>query len=130
MSADNRLQDAYKEWRRLVETEGEAIRSGNWLLVADCQTALQRLQPQILAHIQDAQEEWARLGLDRAAREQGFRSVVTELIEIERRNNASLNAVRETALAQFAQLEQNGRTLRQVQRSYAPAPSSAWSSLS
>ena len=38
---------------------------------------------------------------------------VAKLIEIERRNNAALNAAREAALAQFTQLEQTGRTLRQ-----------------
>ena len=130
MSADSQLRDAYKEWRRLAETEGEAIRSGNWLLVADCQNALQQLQPQILDHMQDAQEEWSRLGLDRAAKEKSFRAIVAELIEIERRNNASLDAARQASLAQFAQLEQAGRTLRQVQRSYAPPPSSAWTSFS
>jgi len=130
MNADRQLQEAYKEWRRLAETEGEAIRSSNWLLVADCQTALQQLQPQILTRIQNAQEEWGRLGIDRAAREQTYRGVVAELIEIERRNSASLNAARETALTQFAQLEQAGHTLRQVQRSYSPTPAAAWSSFS
>jgi hypothetical protein len=130
MSADHQLQAAYKEWRRLAETEGDAIRSSNWLLVADCQNALQQLQPQIIHHIQDAQEEWSRLGMDRATREDVFRGMVAELIEVERRNNASLNSVRQAALAQFSQLEQASHNLRQVQRSYAPAPPAAWSSFS
>ena len=128
MSADLQLQNAYEEWRRLAETEGEAIRSRNWVLVADCQNALQQLQPRILSRLQDARDEWTRLGWDGSAREQSFRVVVAKLIEIERRNNAALNAAREAALAQFTQLEQTGRTLRQVQRSYAPPPPPVWTS--
>jgi hypothetical protein len=130
MSADNQLQNACKEWRRLAETEGEAIRSGNWLLVADCQNALQQLQPRITLDVQDARQEWARLGADRAAKEQFFRGMAAELLEIERQNNAALNAAKQAALAQFGQLEHATRTLHQVHRTYAPPQSPAWTSFS
>jgi ElaB/YqjD/DUF883 family membrane-anchored ribosome-binding protein len=130
MSADSQLQDAYKEWRRLAETEGEAIRTRNWLLVADCQKALQQLQPRILHHTQEAQEQWARVGLDRAAKEKNVRAVVAKLIEIESRNNELLDAAKREAQAQLGQLEKAGRMLRQVQRFYAPSRPPAWTSFS
>jgi predicted Zn-dependent protease len=130
MSASHQLRDAYKEWRRLAETEGEAIRSGNWVLVADCQNALQQLQPRILSHLQDARREWTRLGPDGSTLEQSFREVVAELIEIERHNSDSINAAQAAARLQLARLEQTVHTLRQVQRSYAPPPPPAWTSFS
>jgi hypothetical protein len=130
MSADQKLQSTCKEWRRLAETEGEAIRAGDWQLVADCQQALQRLQSQIPACLQGAQEEWARLGTERTGREHSFRGMVAELIEIERRNSAALSAVQQAARTQFSRLEQTGRTLRQLQRSYAPPPAPGWTSYS
>jgi hypothetical protein len=130
MSAVHKLQDAYTEWRRLAETEGEAIRTRNWPLVADCQKALQQLQPQISHYLQDAQQEGTRLGLDCAAKEKSLRAVVAELIEIEQRSNTRLEVMRRDAQARLGQLEQAGRTLRQVQRSYAPAHPTAWTSLS
>jgi hypothetical protein len=132
MSAEQQLHEAYKEWRRLSETEGEAIRTRNWLLVADCQKALQQLQPLIFRHTGAAQEEWTRLGLDRAARENQLRTLVTELIEIESRNRELLQRMQQEAQAQVGQLERASHTLRQVQRFYAPPASqpAAWTSFS
>jgi ElaB/YqjD/DUF883 family membrane-anchored ribosome-binding protein len=130
MSADHQLQEAYKEWRRLAETEGEAIRTRNWSLVADCQKALQRLQPAILRHTQDAQQEWKSLGLDGASKDEQFRSVIAELIQIESHNNALLQDLQQVAQRQLSQLDRASQTLRQVQRIYAPARPTVWSSFS
>jgi hypothetical protein len=130
MSAENQLQDAYREWRRLAETEGDAIRNRNWPLVSDCQNALEQLQPQIVRFTQQAQEEWTRLGADRAGQEKSFRAMVAELIEIESRNKELLDQVRHEAQSRFGQLSQASHTLRQVQRSYAPAQPTAWTSFS
>ena len=130
MSADTRLHNGCKEWRRLAEAEGEAIRARDWGFVADCQKALQQLQPQIHRHLQDARQEWARSGSDAACKEESFRAAIAELIEIERRNGALLDVVRRAARAHLGELAQAGRTLRQVQRSYAPPQPSAWTSFS
>ncbi len=130
MNADTQLQDAYQEWRRVAEAEGEAIRTSNWSLVHDCQTALQRLQPRIIRCTEEAQQEWTRLGVDRSTKEKDLRSVVTGLIELEWRNNAMLNVLYQTAKSEMNELEQAGKNLRRVQRSYAPARPAVWTSFS
>jgi hypothetical protein len=130
MSADHELHSDYKEWRRLAETEGEAIRTRNWRLVADCQKALQQLQGQITGHILEARKEWAQLGLDRVQKESNFCTLIVGLIEIESRNHALLRATQQDAKSRLGQLEQAGRMLRRVQSSYAPARPAAWTSLS
>jgi hypothetical protein len=130
MSADTQLQDAYQEWRRLAEAEGEAIRTSNWTAVHDCQAALQQLQPRIIRCTDEAQQEWTRLGADRSSKEKDLRSVVSGLIELEWRNNALLNVLNQAAKAEMGELEQAGQNLRRVQRSYAPARPAAWTSFS
>jgi len=130
MSCEQQLEDAYQEWRRLAEAEGEAIRNRNWLVVADCQNALKRLQPEIIRRTDGAHAEWSRNGVNRESRENHVRGVITELIEIERRNGEWLDDARRVAQSQITQLEQAGATLRQIQRSYAPAPAAAWTSFS
>ncbi len=128
MSA-NELQKAFREWHRLARAEGEAIRTGNWPLVADCQNALQQLQPRILRCLEEARQECARPGVDSHENE-GIRTLIAELIEIENQNNALLHTLRGTLQTQLGQLEQSGHTLRQIQRSYAPARPPVWSSFS
>jgi hypothetical protein len=130
MNASDELQNAYQEWRRLAKAEGDAIRDSNWSLVADCQNAMQRVQAQILRYSDEARSEWARLGAEGAVREKSVRALVTELIDIERRNNTLLDTVRQAAQAQLGELKQAGHTLRQVQRSYAPARPPVWTSFS
>lgn len=130
MTASEELQSAYQEWRRLARAEGEAIRDGNWPLVAEYQDAMQKLQPRIIHCAKAAREEWARLGPIGASKEKDAQALLAELIEIERRNNALLNSVRHSSQAQLGELQQAEHTLRQVQRSYAPAPPSVWTSFS
>jgi hypothetical protein len=130
MSAEHELNQAYREWRRLAETEGEAIRAGNWVLVADCQKALQQLQPRIQLHTREAQNEWTRLGLDRTAKDEHFRAMISELIQIESRNHELLRNMEQIARAQIGQLEQAGRMLRRVQQFYAPSRPAGWTSYS
>jgi hypothetical protein len=130
MNASDELQNAYQEWRRLAKAEGEAIRDSNWSLVADCQNAMQKVQGQVLQWSDEARKEWARLGVEGASREKSVRTLITELIEIERRNNVLLDTVRQAATAQLVELKQAGHTLRQVQRSYAPARPPVWTSFS
>ncbi len=114
----------------MAEVEGDAIRNSNWRIVENCQHSLHELQPQIIRWTQEARNEWANLGRDVASEENSLRAIIGELIEIERRNCAWLNDVREATQTEFHQLEQCGQTLRQVQRSYAPLRAPAWSSFS
>jgi hypothetical protein len=130
MSADAQLQDAYQEWRRVAEAEGEAIRTNNWGRIHDCQSALQQLQPRIIRCTAEAQQEWHRLGVDRSAKEKDLRSTITGLIELEWRNNALLNVLSQSARAELQELDKAGQNLRRVQRSYAPARPAAWTSFS
>lgn len=130
MNADTALQHAYAEWHRLAETESEAIQRANWSLLSACQKALQQLQPRILALAREAKQEWSREGVNAASRERDFRATVTELVKIAQRNSALLDSIRKAAQVKVNQLAQAGNTLRQVQRSYAPAAPPAWSSFS
>jgi hypothetical protein len=118
MKADHPLADACKEWRRLAQAEGEAIRTLNWPLALDCQQALQQLQPRMLRQIEAARQEGSQPGVDRAAREESFRAAVAELIDLETRNSTLLDHVRQTGRSQLSQLEHAGRTLRRVKHSY------------
>jgi hypothetical protein len=130
MNASDELQSVYHEWRRLARTEGEAIRDGNWLLVAECQNSMQLLQPRIVRCTEAARQEWARPGADGAAREKSVQTLIAELIEIERRNNALLDTVRGNSQVQLGELKQAGHTLRQVQKSYSPTRPPVWTSFS
>jgi len=130
MSAELDLQRSYQEWRRLTEAVGEAIRSGNWALVSDCQHALRQIQPRLAPQTAAARGEWAAQGLNPAAKQKELNSVIQSLIELERRNHALIDARRFFARAELAKLEQAGLILRRIQRSYVPAESAGWSSYS
>jgi hypothetical protein len=130
MNAGDQLEKAYQEWRSLAKAEGDAIRAGNWTVVSDCQQALKMLQPQILNWTGPARKERAELGSLGVAREKNLQKLISETVELEQRNQAALDELSREARTQFGQLQQAGHTLRQVQRSYAPARPPAWSSFS
>lgn len=112
------------EWRRLAEAEGQAIRSGNWPFVADCQAALARLRARIDELTINARST------DSCPARVPHRSTVLELIELQRRNLAALQQRREKLSSHIESLARSGRNLRGIQRSYAPAGPGAWSSYS
>ncbi len=126
-NADARLTDAYREWRQWTETEGEAIRAGDWARVAACQDAKRRLQPRILALRAAAQRGWADAG---AAQARALQSVVGELIALEEQNRDWLAARHRAFLDRRAELDRSRSNLRRLRHSYAPARGAAWSSLS
>jgi hypothetical protein len=123
------LQNAFQEWHRLARAEGEAIRAANWPLVADCQNALQQLQPRIVRCVEAIRLASARPGVDTQSNE-SIRSLLAGLIEIENQNSALLHSMRESLQTQLQQVEHSGHTLRQIQRLYAPPRPPAWSSFS
>jgi hypothetical protein len=130
MSADRDLQHSYREWKRLAEAEGEAIRSGNWMLVFDCQNVLRQLQPRIVRQTEAAHREWTTLGLNAEVMENNLNAVIHSLIELECRNRSLIDARQRLAQEELAKLELASLTLRRIQRSYTPANASRWISFS
>lgn len=130
MNADRELHEAYREWHRLAEAEGEAIQSCNWSLLAACQKALQHLQERTTNLTAAAKLEWQKLGPASAAREKKFNAVIRELIHLEQRNNALLAAVRENARQRLEQLDQAGRNLKRIEASYTGHAPATWTSFS
>ena len=124
MENPGRLHLVLAEWRRLAEAEGQAIRSGNWPFVANCQAALATLRAKI-----DELTISAR-STDSCPARAPHRSSVLELIELQRRNLAALQQRREKLSSHIESLARSGRNLRGIQRSYAPAGPGAWSSYS
>jgi hypothetical protein len=125
ISSTKELQDLFREWRRLAEAEGDAIRTGNWSLAGDCQRALAKL----------------RSGLDRLRRpadasSQGqtedpgicsdyLRHEFNCLIQIERQNLATLEVRRAKLSDLLAQADKSRRILRQLRSSYSPSPTAS-----
>ena len=118
LTAERELFAACREWHRLAEAEGEAIRTGNWNLCAACQEALQNLRHQMTALMPAVRAEWTQAGSDRLARQELFDDTVRQLIRLERRNQARLKAVRTAAHAKIQQLHQAKIQLKQLRHSY------------
>lgn len=129
MNLEGDLAQAYKEWRRLAEAEGKAIRAGDWRFVADCQNALSQLQPIIDGLVRQAGQGSSRTESGTAS-PQASRATVLELIELQRRNLASLEERRRRLSAHIEELSRTSRNLRSIQRSYASAARAGWTSYS
>jgi len=130
MTAERELLEAYQDWRRLAELEGEGIRACDWPLVDDCQKKLSALQARIIRLTSQARDEWRNRGDDLAQKENDLRQTVSGLIELERQNSASLSAARENTRAQLDQLDLARQNLKRVQRTYSPAGQALWNSFS
>jgi uncharacterized protein involved in exopolysaccharide biosynthesis len=130
MSAEADLREAYREWRRLAQAEGEAIRAANWSLLSACQKALGLLREQITELVPKVQQEWTEAQVDRAARQEEINEIIRGLIEIARRNQTLLRGLREAARAKLETLNEAGKNLRQLRRSYGQTSLSTWQSFS
>jgi len=130
MSADHELNFAYREWRRLAEAEGEAIRAGDWILVSDCQNAMRRLQQQIIQCSEQARQEWASQHLDRTEKENSLRALIKPLIELEWRNHTLLDIRRCSVQSQLGQLNEARQTLRRLRQSCVRTPAATLSLVS
>jgi len=130
VSPELQLQQAYREWRRLAEAEGAAIRSGHWLLVADCQKAIRELQP-LISRLSDASRKaWAREGSTPEPGRREISDLMAEVFESESRNSTLLRSLREFARAQNEKLDRACRQLRQIHQCYSPSRPAAWTSFS
>lgn len=130
MDPEAELNAALSEWRRLVGAVGTAIRSGNWNFVQECQNAISQLRPTIDVAITRNRRDPESLASATGAPKPSTRAIVLDLIELERRNLASIQERREKLAAHVAQLCRVNRNLRVIQRSYAPLSPAEWSSYS
>jgi hypothetical protein len=130
MSAERELREAYREWRRLAQAEGEAIRAANWSLLSACQKALSLLREQITSLLPKVQQEWTEAQVDKAARQEEINQIIRGLIEIARRNQILLRGLREAAQAKLLTLNEAGKKLKQLRRSYGQTSLSTWQSFS
>ncbi len=119
MVHEKALFEAYQEWRRLTELEGEGIRTRDWTLVADCQNRLAALQTHLIRLTGEAREEWRRTGVELAQKENHLRQTVSSLMELEMANSASLSTAKEGVRAQLDQLGTARQNLKRVERSYS-----------
>jgi hypothetical protein len=130
MNAGRDLTEAYQEWHRLAEAEGEAIGARNWNLVSAYQKAIQHLQDRITQISPAAREEWSKPGGRRAANEAVLKATIHELIRLEQCNQTLLGAMKAAMQVKLDQLDQAGRNLKQIQRSYGAGCPTGWSSFS
>jgi hypothetical protein len=124
------LFEAYQDWRRLGELEGEGIRTRDWTLVTDCQKKLAVLQSRIIRLTNHVRDDWHRTGVDLAQKEKSLSETVSSLIELEMRNSASLNAAKETTRAQMDELDVARQNLKRVHRTYSQSGPGVWNSFS
>jgi hypothetical protein len=129
LKAGRDLLEACREWRRLAEAEGEAIRTGNWGLCAAAQKALQHLRERMTALMPAARAEW-KAAADRAARMQAFDDNLRQLIILERRNQTLLQSVRAAAHEKIQQLNHAKIKLKQLRHAYGFALGTPTNSLS
>jgi hypothetical protein len=118
LKAEHDLFEACREWRRLAEAEGEAIRTGNWGLCAACQKSLQHLRERMSALMPAVRAVWRQAGDDRATRMQTFDDTLRELIKLEHRNHTLVQAVRAATHTKLQQLNQAKIKLKQLRQAY------------
>ena len=130
MNADHQLNEAYQEWRRLAEAEGQAIQACDWSLLSACQQALKHLQTRITELSAAARAEWKKMGAARKEREAQINKTIFELIELEKRNSNLLNSIRENARQRLEQLDRARNNLKRIHQSYTTSTPPLWSSFS
>lgn len=118
MSAENDLLQAYREWHRLARAETKAIQTRNWDLLADCQLAIKDFQSIVGQLTQQARKEWDGAGCNRAEKERHIQVFVNGLIETTRHNQTLLQAAKTAASDRLEKLNEAGRNLKRLQRSY------------
>ena len=122
MNAESELLRAYREWHRLAEAETKAIQTRNWDLLNDCHLAIRDFQTHIALLAQDARAEWRRAGCNLEEKERNLRVLVSDLIDLTRRNQGLLQTTLGTARQQIDQLGETGKNLKRLRRSYGVMP--------
>jgi hypothetical protein len=122
MNAESELLSAYREWHRLAQAETKAIQTRNWDLLNDCHVAIRDFQAHIAALAQDARNEWRRAGCNLAEKEHNLQVLVTDLVDLTRRNQGLLQNSLVTARQQLDHLGETGKNLKRLRRSYGVVP--------
>jgi hypothetical protein len=130
MNAGRDLTEAYQEWHRLAEAEGQAIGARDWGLVSACQKAIQHLQERISQMTPAARAEGSQSGGRPAASKVALTAAIHELIQLEKRNQTLLGVMQTEMRAKLDQLDQAGQNLKQIRRSYGAGCPAGWSSFS
>ena len=128
MTPEDQLLKLYERWGVLSDTEGEAIRDGDWSKVAETQRGKEALQDQIMARTGVLVQTTGDFAVQ--ALQERIHGVLHKLIQQEKRNQASLSEQRQTADDQAADCRSAGRNLRQLRKAYSHSRSSNWHSYS
>ena len=121
---------ACAEWRQWSELEAAGLNESDWQAVARCQAAKKALQPVLHKCIEQARAEWKEQGPDASRAEREVRSVVAELIALEKANHESLAGKVRAHQRQRVELSRANRNLDNVHRSYGHQPEAGWQSYS
>ena len=130
MSAHHQLLKLYQQWRYLTEAEGLAIQSADWETLAEHQDDKQLLQDLIQTASDGFHAEIKSCGTGGEALEKQLRQMVNDLTALELRNGRALAVQRQLAEKQEVELQKASRSLRQIQRAYAPGRQASWHSYS
>ncbi|MHB1306834.1 MAG: hypothetical protein ACYC23_07115 [Limisphaerales bacterium] len=130
MSARVQLQILYTEWRRLTESERDAIFAGRWEELVPLQDTKRSLQGEIIS----ATDAWQATADSPAAwrndYESTFRPMVGELIRLETENQRLLGERVLGVRGALGDLEHTQRRLSGVRRAYGGPVSTGWRSYS
>jgi hypothetical protein len=118
MNAESELLRAYREWRRLALAEAKAIQTRNWSLLSDCHTAIKDYQLLVGRLTQEARAEWRRSGCNLPEKEQNLRVLVSELLDLTRKNQNRMHSNLAQAREKLDQLGDVGRNLKRLRRAY------------
>lgn len=130
MNAKKHLVDAYSSWEQLTVDEGNAIQTGDWLRVRECQNSKQGLQKQIIRFTEAAQGEYLAAGQDVKGLDADIRPIINALIALESRNSGWVAGRQQAAERQRLDLDQATQNLRRVHKSYTTPSQAVWHSYS
>ena len=126
MSAQVKLMSLYEDWRAWTQVEGDAILTMDWGRVAQCQSAKKELQSAIARRTQDARDELHLQGGDQQVLDGPLRAVVNELISLEMRNQEYLSGQRVVLEKDRLDIEEGGRRVAKIHKSYTAPASAGW----
>lgn len=130
MSARVQLHVLYAEWRRLTESEREAIFAGRWEELVPLQDTKRSLQGDIISATDAWQASADSPSSWRSEYESVFRPMVGELIRLETENQRLLGERATEVRRALGDLEQTQRRLCGVRRAYGGPVSTGWRSYS
>jgi len=119
MNPTENASSLLQQWLEMTRAEAEAIQSSAWQRIAEIQSRKASLRQPLT----EAFQHWNPGELP-------FRADLGRLIALESRNAQALTDRLKKAREQHLALERASHNLRNVRRSYAPAPATAWNTYS